>query len=67
MAQIGLKTGYNALVDGISQVLSRTIFSARAYNPHFRGLMRDTIAYGNHVRKVTNLWRPAVTDGHYTH
>lgn len=66
VAQIGLKSGYNALVDGISQVLSKTIFSARAYNPHFRGLMRDTIAYGNHVRKVTNLWRPAVTDGHYT-
>ena len=28
VAQIGLKSGYNALVDGISQVLSRTIFSA---------------------------------------
>lgn len=52
VAQTGLKTGYDNLIQAVSQVLSRTIFSNRPYSRKFRGLEADTIRYGNHVRKL---------------
>lgn len=51
-AQTALKTGTDVLMNAISQVLSKTIFSIRPYNAKFRGLMRDSVQWGNHVRKV---------------
>ncbi len=51
-AQTGLLTGVDAIMGAISQVLSKTIFSVRPYNARFRGLMRDSVQWGNHVRKI---------------
>ena len=51
-AQTALLTGTDALMNAISQVLSKTIFSIRPYNARFRGLQRDAVQWGNHVRKV---------------
>lgn len=51
-AQTALKTGTDVLMNAISQVLSKTIFSSRPYNAKFRGLMRDATQWGNHVRKI---------------
>lgn len=69
-AQTALKTGYDPLLSAISQVLSRTIFSIRPYEARFKGLQRDQIAWGNHVRKikygamtVENDDRRALVDG----
>ena len=51
-AQTALLTGYDPLVNAISQVLSKTLFSVRPYNARFRGLQRDATEWGNHVRKI---------------
>lgn len=39
------------LLNAISQVISRTIFSIRPYNRKFAGLFVDNMKWGNHVRK----------------
>lgn len=51
-AQTALLTGTDVLMNAISQVLSKTIFSIRPYNARFRGLQRDAVQWGNHVRKI---------------
>ena len=51
-AQTALLTGTDVLMNAISQVLSKTIFSIRPYNARFTGLMRDAVQWGNHVRKI---------------
>ena len=51
-AQSALKIGYDPIMNAISQVLGRTIFSVRPYTAKFRGLMRSDQQWGNHVRKI---------------
>lgn len=62
VADIALKTGYDPLNTAISQVLSRTIFSSRAYNGMFQGLQKNDIQYGNHVRKVNYVSQGVIDD-----
>ena len=57
VAQIGLNAGYDNLMGAISQVLSKTIFSTRAYSRKFKGLEADTLRWGNHVRKINYIDR----------
>lgn len=52
VAQTALKTGYDPVINAISQTLSKTVFSVRPYSAKFRGLMADSVRYGNHVRKL---------------
>ena len=52
VANTALTVGYEPLLNGISQVLSRTIFSIRPYNEKFRGLLANSEKWGNHVRKL---------------
>lgn len=52
VANTGLLAGYDNLMQAISQVLSRTIFSNRPYSRKFKGLEADSIRWGNHVRKI---------------
>jgi len=52
VAQTVLKTGYDTVLNAISQVLSRTIFSVRPYNRKFRGIEVSGQKWGNHVRKL---------------
>lgn len=47
---LGIDT--DALLSAISQVLSKTIFSIRPYEAKFKGLMKDSATFGNHVRKL---------------
>ena len=51
-AQTALLTGTDPLMNAISTVLSKTIFSVRPYNARFVGLQRDAVQWGNHVRKI---------------
>ena len=51
-AQTALLTGVDPLMNAISTVLSKTIFSIRPYNARFLGLQRDAVQWGNHVRKI---------------
>jgi len=52
VAQTALKTGYDPIMNAISQVLSKTIFSVRPYSAKFKSLKTSPILYGNHVRKL---------------
>ena len=47
-----LEAGFDPLLNALSQVLGRTMFSIRPYNERFRGLRADTQRWGNHVRKL---------------
>lgn len=62
VAQNTLKMGYDPVMNAISQVLSRTIFSNRAYQPKFAGLRMDAMRYGNHVRKLQPIDKPFEDD-----
>lgn len=65
LAQTGLLTGYDPIMNAISTVLSKTIFSVRPYNARFRGLQRDAIQWGNHVRKINYGSKPVVDDDRF--
>lgn len=52
IATTALGIGVDPLLNAISQVLSRTIFSIRPYSRKFKGLYQDNMAFGNHVRKL---------------
>lgn len=54
-AQLALNTGYDPVINSISQVLSATIFSQRPYTAKLRSLMVSNQKYGNHVRKMTSI------------
>lgn len=60
-----LKTGYDPVLNAISQVLSRTIFSVRPYSAKFKGLERSETAFGNHVRKLSIADKNFVDDDRY--
>lgn len=62
IAQIALQQGFDPLTTAISQVLSRTIFSIRPYSAKFRGLEKDAIRWGNHVRKLNPIDKPLEVD-----
>ena len=62
VAQTSLLSGYDPLINAVSQVLSRTIFSIRPYYAKFRGLNVDTIQFGNHVRKLAVADQPSKND-----
>lgn len=55
VAQVGLKAGYDPVLNAVSQVLSKTIFSVRPYTRKFKGLEADSMQYGNIVRKVQSV------------
>lgn len=62
VGQTVLKTGYEPMLNAISQVLGRTIFSIRPYDRKFKGLEVDSQRWGNHVRKITPLDKPFEED-----
>lgn len=53
--QTALKVGYDALNTALSQVLARTIFSARPYDRKLRILEADYVTWGAHVRKINYI------------
>lgn len=52
IATTSLGIAPDALLNAISQVISRTVFSIRPYNRKFAGLFVDNMKWGNHVRKI---------------
>lgn len=52
VATVALGIDNDSLLNAISQVISRTIFSIRPYNRKFAGLFVDKMKWGNHVRKI---------------
>lgn len=54
-ATTALLTGYDPVINSISQIMHKTIFSDRAYRPIFSGIRKNSEQWGNHVRKLTPL------------
>lgn len=52
VATTALGIAPDALLNAISQVISRTVFSIRPYSRKFAGLFVDEMRWGNHVRKI---------------
>ena len=65
VAQTVLKTGYDNVINAISQVLSRTIFSVRPYTAKFKGIMVDNERFGGWVRKINYIDKPIVNEESY--
>lgn len=53
VAQTALKTGYDPVLNAVSQVWSRTIFAARDYRTKFDELEMGLQRYGNAIRKIS--------------
>ena len=52
VAQATLQTGYDPVINAISQVVGRTIFSIRPYSARFKGLQMDSQKWGAITRKI---------------
>ena len=50
-----LQAGYDQLNKAVSQVLTKSIYVARAYSPLYPSIERDSATWGGIVRKVTIL------------
>lgn len=66
VAQTALKTGYDPIINAVSQVLSKTIFAMRPYTRKFRGLEVDNQMYGNIVRKINTVDKSFEDDSRLT-
>ena len=55
VAQAVLKTGYDTIINSISQILGRTIFSIRPYTAKFKGIDVDSMKWGAIVRKINYI------------
>lgn len=66
VAQTALKTGYDPIINAISQVLSRSIFAFRDYNAPNSALEMDLPRWGNAVRKLSPVARDMVDDMRFT-
>ena len=65
VANTVLQTGYEPVINAISQILSRTIFSIRPYERKFGIVEVNESNYGNHVRKLSIADRPVDEDSGY--
>ena len=65
-AEATLRTGYDNLLNAISQVFTRTIFAVRPYRAQMMGLEKDGSAWGNHVRKINYFDSDPVKDTTYS-
>ena len=62
VAEATLRTGYDPIMNAISQMVSRTIFAVRPYNAMMTGLEKDGDAWGNHVRKINYFDQDPIKD-----
>lgn len=66
MAQATLATGYNNVINSISQVIGQTIFSIRPYTRKFKGLEMDSVQWGGIRRKLSISDRAATSNDVYS-
>lgn len=52
VAQATLQAGFDPVVNAISQIVGKTIFSIRPYNARFKGLQMDSQKWGAITRKI---------------
>ena len=61
-AQTVLKTGTEPIMNALSAVMNRTIWSVRPYYARLTGLRRDAHRWGGHIRKIVVVDKPYVDD-----
>lgn len=62
VAQTLLRTGYDPVINAISQVWSRSIYAYRDYKAALAGLEMDLPRFGNALRKLSPVARSMVDD-----
>ena len=67
MAQTALKTGYDPILNAMSQMWGRTIFSIRPYTRKFKGLEMSLDRWGNACRKISVAEQPVKDDERFTY
>lgn len=65
VAQTLLRTGYDTVINAISQVFSRSIFAYRDYNAENSDLEMDLPRYGNAVRKLSPVAKTMQDDARF--
>lgn len=62
VAQTALKTGYDPILNAMSQMWGRTIFSIRPYTRKFKGMEMSLDRWGNACRKISVAEQPVKDD-----
>ena len=65
VAQTTLQAGYDPVLNAITQMVSKTIFSVRPYNRKFGGIKMDSQQWGSIVRKLAIVDKDWDTDVRY--
>ena len=55
VAQTALKTGYDPIINALSQIWSRSIYAVRDYSSPLTSLEMDLPRYGNALRKISPI------------
>lgn len=66
VAQTALKTGYEPILNAMSQMWGRTIFSVRPYTRKFKGMEMSMDRWGNAIRKISIADNPIQDDERFT-
>lgn len=67
VAQTALKTGYEPILNAMSQMWGRTIFSVRPYTRKFKGMEMSMDRWGNAIRKISIADKPIQDDERFTY
>lgn len=67
VAQTALKTGYEPILNAMSQMWGRTIFSVRPYTRKFKGMEMSMDRWGNAIRKISISDKPIQDDERFTY
>lgn len=67
VAQTALQTGYEPILNAMSQMWGRTIFSIRPYTRKFKGMEMSLDRWGNACRKISVAEQPVKDDERYTY
>ena len=66
VATTALKMGVDPIINAMSQMWGRTIFSQRPYSRRFKGLEMDMTRWGNVTRKLSVADKPVEDDARFT-
>lgn len=67
VAQTALKTGYDPILNAMSQMWGRTIFSIRPYTRKFKGMEMSLDRWGNACRKISVAEQPVKDDERFAY
>lgn len=67
VAQTALKTGYDPILNAMSQMWGRTIFSIRPYTRKFKGMEMSLDRWGNACRKISVAEQPVDDDERFAY